>query len=225
MPSPRSPVGTTAANCSLSTCSPSPIAHVQSAGDRRDDPADRERRMSHDTCCQFARGRQQPIMRHHPIDQPDLQRPLRRERIARQEQFERALAPGEPRQPLRSAEGRRHAEIDFRLGETRALAGDGQMHGLGDLASAAERQAVDGCDHRFPECFEPRGHGLSAPDEVADGRIAAATDAACEFVDIGARGERAFARAGQDYRARIGVRFRWRPAPPSGGRSARSSAH
>jgi hypothetical protein len=30
-------------------------ALVQSAGDRRDDPADRERRMSYDTCCQFAR--------------------------------------------------------------------------------------------------------------------------------------------------------------------------
>ena len=91
------------------------------------------------------------------------------------------------------------------LAKLRALAGDGQMHGLGDLASAAERQPVDGCDHRFPEGFEPRGHGLAAPDEVAHGRIAAAADAAREFVDIGARGERAFARAGQDHGAHAGV--------------------
>ena len=81
------------------------------------------------------------------------------------------------------------------------------MHGLGDLASAAERQPVDGCDHRFPEGFEPRGHGLAAPDEVPHGRIATATDAACEFVDIGARGERAFAGAGQDHGVCIGVRL------------------
>ncbi len=150
---------------------------------------------------QFARGRQQHVMRHDAVDQPDLQRPLRREGIAGQQQFERALAPGEPRQPLRSAEGRRHAQIDFRFCKLRTLAGDGEMHGLGDLASAAERQAVDGGDHRFPEGFEPRGHGLAAPDEVADGRIAPAPDAACEFVDIGARGERAFAGAGQDHGA------------------------
>ena len=116
--------------------------------------------------------------------------------MARQQQFEPALAPREPRQPLRSAEGRRHAQIDFRLGELSALAGDGQMHGLGDLASAAERQAVDGCDHRLPECFEPRGHGLSAPDEVADGRIATAPNAVCEFVDIGARKARSPAPVG-----------------------------
>ena len=154
---------------------------------------------------QFARGRQQRRMRHHDVDEPDLQRALRRERIARQQQLERALAPGEARQPLRSAEGRRHAEIDFRLGETRALAGDGQMHGLGDLAAAAERQAVDRGDDRFPEGFEPRGHGLAAPDEVAHGRIAALANAHREFVDVGAGGKGAFARAGQDHGAHAGV--------------------
>ena len=75
------------------------------------------------------------------------------------------------------------------------------MHGLGDLASAAERQPVDRRDDRFPEGFEPRGHRLAASDEVTDGRIATATDAAGEFVDIGAGGERAVTRAGQDHRA------------------------
>ena len=73
------------------------------------------------------------------------------------------------------------------------------MHGLGDLAAAAEREAVDGGDDRLAERFEPRGHGLSAPDEIADGGIAAVTDAASEFVDVGAGGERAVARAGQDH--------------------------
>jgi hypothetical protein len=48
-------------------------------------------------------------------------------------------------------------------------------------------------------------HGLAAPDEVAHGRIATALDAAGEFVDIGARGKRAFARAGQDHGAHAGV--------------------
>jgi hypothetical protein len=75
------------------------------------------------------------------------------------------------------------------------------MHGLGDLASAAERQAVDGRDHRFPEGFEPRGHGLSAPDKVSHGRVATTTDAAREFADVGARRERAFARTRQDHGA------------------------
>ena len=70
-------------------------AHVQSAGDRGDDAANRKRRMPHDACCQFARGRQQHLVRHDHVDQADLQRPRRRERVSGQQQFQRALAPDE----------------------------------------------------------------------------------------------------------------------------------
>ena len=75
-------------------------------------------------------------MRHDRVDQPDLERALRRKGIAGQQQFQRALAAGEPRQPLRAAEGRRHAEIDLGLGKLRAFAGD-----AGRAAAVASERA------------------------------------------------------------------------------------
>jgi hypothetical protein len=82
--------------------------------------------------------RHELIVRHDKVDEPDLQRPRRRKGLARQQQFQRALPSRQPRQSLGSSKGRRHAKIDFRFGEKRLVAGDGEMDGLGDLASAAE---------------------------------------------------------------------------------------
>ena len=196
MPSPRSLLGTTAANCSHSTCSPSPMhmLHPRVTAVMIAPTASGECLMIRAASSRAAGSN--ISVRHHAIDEADLQRPLRRERIARQQQFQRALAPGEARQPLGAAEGRRHAEIDFRLGEPRALAGDGQMHGFGDLAPAAEGQSVDRSDHGLLEGFEPRGHGLPPPGEVPHGGVRTLANAHGKFVDVGTGGKSAFTRAG-----------------------------
>mgnify|MGYP003348253796 CR=1 FL=1 len=129
--------------------------------------------MTHDARRKAARGAHQFGVRHHLIDQSDLQCPGWRERVAGQQQFKRALAAGETRQPLRSAECGRHAEIDLGLGEQRLIAGDGEMHGFGDLAAPAEGDAVHRRDHRLAERLQPRRHRLATPDEIAHGGVRA----------------------------------------------------
>jgi hypothetical protein len=72
------------------------------------------------------------------------------------------------------------------------------MHGLRDLAATAEGETVDGGDHGFSKCFQPRSHRLTAPHEIADRRGAAVPDALRKFMDVGAGREGAVASAGQD---------------------------
>ena len=115
-----------AANCSLSTCSPSPMLILNPRVTAVMMAATASGECLTMRAGQFARRWQQRLVRHDHVDQADLQRPRRCEGIAGQQKFQRPLASGEPRQPLRAAEGRRHAENDFRLGETRGLAGDGE---------------------------------------------------------------------------------------------------
>ena len=90
------------------------------------------------------------------IHQPELQRPLRREGLPGKEQLHGALAAGEAGQPLGAAEGGRHAEADLRLGEHRALAGDGEGGGLRHLAAAVIGEAVDRHDDGLAEGLDPR---------------------------------------------------------------------
>jgi hypothetical protein len=107
--------------------------------------------------------------------------------------------------PPGAAERRRHTEIDFGLGKGCAVTGDGEMDGFGDFATAAEREPVDGGNHRFPERFQACSHGLSAPDEVAHRGIGALANTAGKFVDVGASGECALAGAVEHHDAHAGI--------------------
>ncbi len=79
------------------------------------------------------------------------------------------------------------------------------MHRLGDLAAATESEPVDRGDDRLLERLEPRGHGLSAADEIAHRDCCALPDAVREFLDVGACREGALAGAGQDHGAHGGI--------------------
>ncbi|MCY1293700.1 hypothetical protein D9M70_429680 [compost metagenome] len=181
--------------------------HVEAAGDGGDDRADGERRIAHDAAGQVAGGGHQLLMGDDVIDEPHLPRAFRRKILPRQQQFECALAAGKPRQALGAAEGRRHAELDLRLGKARPVTGDRQMHGLGDLAAAAEGEPVDRGDDRLRKGFEPRRQPLAAADEIAHSRVYARSHAFRELVDIAACGKGTVAGAGDDHRADSVVHF------------------
>ena len=91
--------------------------HVQSARDRGDDSADRERRMPDDAAASSRAAGSSASCGTTLLTSPISSARAGEKGVAGQQQFERALAPGEPRQALRAAERRRHAEIDFRFGE------------------------------------------------------------------------------------------------------------
>ena len=60
------------------------------------------------------------------------------------------------------------------------------MDGFGDLAAAAEGEAVDGGNDWFSERLQPRGHRLAAANEVAHRCVRAESNAAGKFLDVGA---------------------------------------
>src|SRR3546814_8447012 len=128
-------------------------------------------------------------MRHDPVDQPYVKGLFRRKWIARQEQLKRTLATGKAREALGSAKGRRHAKLDFRLRKHGVFARDGQMGGLGDLATAAEGDPIDGHDHRLGKSFEARGHRLAAPYKVPHRYVPALPHAPGKFRDVTTSGE------------------------------------
>ena len=106
-------------------------------------------------------------MWHDFVDEARGARLLCRDRLARQDHLQRALAADQPRQSLRAAERRRKAQIDFRLGEGRALAGNSKRRGFGDFAATAIGQPVDRDDDRLRERFDAPRQTLSAPHEAA----------------------------------------------------------
>ncbi len=81
------------------------------------------------------------------------------------------------------------------------LGRDGQRSGLGDLATTAVRQAVDGHDDRLGELLDPPGERVPAPDELAQRPLGPAGDAGGQGRDVGARAERPLPGAGQDHGA------------------------
>src|SRR6185295_5998777 len=70
-----------------------------------------------------------------------------------------------PRQPLSTAGTRKDAEVRLRLAEPRGLGRDDQVAGHGELATASEAVARNGCDYRRPHGAD-RVPLVDAPAEV-----------------------------------------------------------
>ena len=89
------------------------------------------------------------------------------------------------------------------MAESRGVGGDAHRARHRELASAAEREAVDGRDHGLTELFD------GVEDLLAAARVLLALDRRLhgELVDVGAGDERLLARARQHDRAhaRIGL--------------------
>src|SRR3546814_5219385 len=66
------------------------------------------------------------------------------------------------------------------------FARDGQMGGLGDLATTTEGDPIDGHDHRLGKGFEARRHRLAAPHKVPHRYVqigrASCRERVCQYV-------------------------------------------
>src|SRR5882757_8989153 len=87
--------------------------------------------------------------RNDLVDKPDAMGFLRTDHLAGQYELERPALADQPREPLRSAAARKESERDLRLAELRTVHRDPDGARHRGLAAAAERKAVDGCDHRL----------------------------------------------------------------------------
>ncbi len=131
-----------------------------------------------------------------------LTRPMRHASSAEiccpdEQQLERAAATDQTRQPLRAGIPGQKAEIDLRLTELGGVGGDPNRARHREFAAAAEREPVDGGDHRFAETLDPIEERLSFA------RVFAAADRRLrrQLVDIRTGDEGAIARAREDQRA------------------------
>ena len=115
-------------------------------------------------------------------------------RITRQNQLHRLRLADQARQPLRAGKSWNQPEVDLRLAEPCGVGRDAQRTRHGELAAAAEREAVDGRDDRLAEPLDEIEHVLPGQRALprALGRVAR------DLVDVGAGDEGFVASAGHD---------------------------
>ena len=114
--------------------------------------------------------------------------------LAGQDEPQRASLADEPRQPLRAAAARDESQGDLGLAEFGGLDRDPERAGHGRLAAAAQRKAVDGCNHRLAEILDEIEHAL--PE--AAGLLGLEGRDVRELADVGAGNECLVAGARQD---------------------------
>ena len=121
--------------------------------------------------------------------------------VARQQHLERAALPHQSRQPLAAGIAGNDAEVDLGLAEARGVGGNAQRARHRQLAAAAQREAVDGRDHRLAEVVD----GVEDPLPVTRVLLAFRGREHGQLVDVGAGHERLLAGAGEDNRADVVV--------------------
>ena len=126
-----------------------------------------------------------------PIDEADVMRLLRPDRIAARRHFERLRDARDARQALGPAGAGQDAELHLRHAELRGRDGDSIMTGERDLEPAAERGSVDRGDHRLGAIFDD-------VDDLRQHRLREGLGGA-EFADVRA-GEEGLAEADDDDR-------------------------
>src|SRR5215213_3776975 len=127
------------------------------------------------------------------VDEAEVVGVLRVDHVAREDQLHRLTLADESRQALGAAAAGDDAEVDLGLAEARRLAGDADVAGEGQLAAAAEAEAVDHGDDRL-------GEGVHGGEERARRHHVALRDGGAphELTDVGAGDESLLARAGDD---------------------------
>jgi hypothetical protein len=132
---------------------------------------------------------------HDLVDQADLQRLVRPDRIAAHDHGQRLGHPDHARQPLGAARARQDAELHLGQAEARGLHAHAVVAGQRHLEPAAQRGAVDRGHHRLGRALDQIEH-LVQPGLLR--RFA-------EFGDVGARNKGAPRARDHDRRdARIG---------------------
>ena len=111
-------------------------------------------------------GRLDLIVRHHLRDQPEVERFLRRERGAAEEEVLRAGHADEPRQVVHGTDVRHHSQSEEPGHELRTLAGDHDVPGEREPHAAAHRMSPHAHDDRLverDERDEPAAQGAETP--------------------------------------------------------------
>ena len=135
------------------------------------------------------------------IDQADAQGLGGVDDLAGEEEFEGCSATDQARQALRTAVAGDDAELDLGLAEARGRGGEAQGAGHGELAAAAEGEAVDDGENGLAEGLDAAEDALRAFGELLAG---GGVDLG-ELGDVRAGGEGLAARAAQQDDAHRGV--------------------
>ena len=147
-------------------------------------------------------------MRHDRRNEANLERFLRADDIAREEQLGRFRWPDDARQAPEPTEVGHEATFDEEFAELRPLAGDADVREERKVHTPAHGGAVDGGDDRFVTFEDGRGGGRRARADVAQagrGRIALLAEHDLLHVVAAAKGA---ALAGDDDAAHLGVAVR-----------------
>src|SRR2546425_1271315 len=136
--------------------------------------ANRKRRLGGDLPGDALRDLDRHLGRHDLVDDAELVGALGAHRGARQHDLHRDVLAGGARPALGPASARDDAQVDLRLAEARAVAGDDQVTHQRHLAAAAQRVAVDRRDQRLLDAGERRPAARLIAQELVDpyGRVA-----------------------------------------------------
>jgi len=187
---------------------PAPVdRYVQPSGDAPQACSNRGWRVARDPIGQETGLGQECRVLDHSIDQADVHRLLRVDRLGREDHLQRALSADQPRKPLGATERRREPQSDLRFCEAGPIACQRQRRRLRDLAAGPEGDAVDGGDERLRITLDVPGQPLAAAHEVSQRAFHAGLDAAGKLGDVGAGAEGAISRASEDHGADAGIRF------------------
>src|SRR5215470_17207610 len=129
--------------------------------------ADGERSLLRDPLQRGARVAQETPERHHVQDQADLLRLGGVDDVPGEDELLRPGTPEQAGQPLGPAEAGEDAQAHLRETKARILRGVDEVTGKGQLAPAAEREAIDRGHHRHRERSDDVHHSLTERTKVA----------------------------------------------------------
>src|SRR5207247_1711739 len=128
------------------------------------------------------------------VDEPDAIRFLGVDHFTREDQLQSHAFADQSRQTLRAAVSRRDAQLHFGLSKLRVLTGNSDVARHRQLATAAQREAID----RGDDWFAAR---LDAPQDTLATlrpRFSVEWSLLREIADVGSGDERLWACAGED---------------------------
>src|ERR1035437_3491985 len=163
---------------------------VESLGDGALGGSDGQRRLGGETTGDVTGGAEQCLGLDDAGHQSECQRARRVDGIAGEEQLHRRAAADQAGQALGATPPGDDAELDLGLAEARVGRGDAHVARHGDLAAAAEGDAVDGADDGQGRAFHRQRQHLATGDVLAS--------RGPELGDAGAGREELGAGAGED---------------------------
>src|ERR1700674_1085936 len=142
------------------------------------------------------------------VHQADALSLFRADHFSRKAKFVRDAFAAKARQPLRPSITRNNSKLHFRLPQSRSLAGQTNRASECNLATPAEREAIDRANRRLTHCLEQMQNSLPEKREF----LSAHRRLPRQFPDVRSSDELFFSRARKNQRthARIVTRIQQR---------------